>query len=202
MSASEFVEAIVGVGASRVRDLFKKARDAAPAIIFIDELDAIGRSRQGTIRLGGNDEQEQTLTEMDGFDSREGVIVQAATNRADVLDAALATEKLPTARPRAATAATSPASAQLRCLALRELCCSKILMRSACNSATRNPPRAVLGDIHTGPEGSAPGWRRWRPQGRPPTSEMMPHDRPPRPRFGKTPPRCVLTTHFRGNDRN
>jgi len=93
MSASEFVEAIVGVGASRVRDLFKKARDAAPAIIFIDELDAIGRSRQGTIRLGGNDEQEQTLnqilTEMDGFDSREGVIVLAATNRADVLDAAL-----------------------------------------------------------------------------------------------------------------
>src|SRR5689334_7979015 len=93
MSASEFVEAIVGVGASRVRDLFKKARDAAPAIIFIDELDAIGRSRQGSIRLGGNDEQEQTLnqilTEMDGFDSREGVIVLAATNRADVLDAAL-----------------------------------------------------------------------------------------------------------------
>lgn len=93
MSASEFVEAIVGVGAARVRDLFMKAREAAPAIIFIDELDAIGRSRQGTIRLGGNDEQEQTLnqilTEMDGFDSREGVIVLAATNRADVLDAAL-----------------------------------------------------------------------------------------------------------------
>src|SRR5438552_4673957 len=93
ISASEFIEAIVGVGASRVRDLFKKARATAPAIIFIDELDAIGRSRAATIRLGGNDEQEQTLnqilTEMDGFDSREGVIVLAATNRADVLAPAL-----------------------------------------------------------------------------------------------------------------
>src|SRR5436190_5333052 len=93
IAASEFVEAIVGVGASRVRDLFAKARAAAPAIIFIDELDAIGRSRSAGVRLGGNDEQEQTLnqilTEMDGFDSREGVIVLAATNRADVLDPAL-----------------------------------------------------------------------------------------------------------------
>ncbi len=92
-SASEFVEAIVGVGAARVRDLFAKARAAAPAIIFIDELDAIGRSRGAAIRMGGNDEQEQTLnqilTEMDGFSSREGVIVVAATNRADVLDQAL-----------------------------------------------------------------------------------------------------------------
>src|SRR5437016_2492677 len=93
VAASEFVEAIVGVGASRVRDLFAKARAAAPAIIFIDELDAIGRSRAAALRIGGNDEQEQTLnqilTEMDGFDSREGVIVLAATNRADVLDPAL-----------------------------------------------------------------------------------------------------------------
>ncbi len=93
IAASEFVEMIVGVGAARVRDLFTRARQAAPAIVFIDELDAIGRSRSGTIRIGGHDEQEQTLnqilTEMDGFDSREGVIVIAATNRADVLDPAL-----------------------------------------------------------------------------------------------------------------
>jgi cell division protease FtsH len=92
-SASEFVEAIVGVGASRVRDLFTKARKAAPAIIFIDELDAVGRSRASGIRLGSNDEQEQTLnqilTEMDGFEPGKGVIVLAATNRADVLDQAL-----------------------------------------------------------------------------------------------------------------
>jgi len=93
ISAAEFIEMIVGVGASRVRDLFAKARAAAPAIIFIDELDAIGRSRGSAVRLSGNDEQEQTLnqilTEMDGFDPQVGVIVLAATNRADVLDQAL-----------------------------------------------------------------------------------------------------------------
>ena len=93
ISASEFIEAIVGVGAARVRDLFQKARAAAPAIVFIDELDAVGRSRSTGARLGGNEEQEQTLnqilTEMDGFDPHEGVIVLAATNRADVLDIAL-----------------------------------------------------------------------------------------------------------------
>jgi cell division protease FtsH len=94
ISASEFIEAIVGVGASRVRDLFAKAKEAAPAIIFIDELDAIGRSRQGSVSVtGSNDEREQTLdqilTEMDGFESSEAVVVLAATNRPDVLDSAL-----------------------------------------------------------------------------------------------------------------
>ena len=95
MAASEFVEAIVGVGAARVRDLFKEAKENAPAIVFIDELDAIGRSRTSGIAgfSGGNDEREQTLnqilTEMDGFDSATSVIVIGATNRPDVLDAAL-----------------------------------------------------------------------------------------------------------------
>src|SRR5271154_4308683 len=94
ISASEFIEAIVGVGASRVRDLFAKAKEAAPSIVFIDELDAIGRSRQGSVSVSGaNDEREQTLdqilTEIDGFEPAEAVIVLAATNRPDVLDSAL-----------------------------------------------------------------------------------------------------------------
>merc|ERR1719262_1034199 len=97
-SASEFVEMFVGVGASRVRDLFGQAKKNSPAIVFIDEIDAIGRQRAGgggggMGGGGGNDEREQTLnqilTEMDGFEGNTGVIVIAATNRADVLDAAL-----------------------------------------------------------------------------------------------------------------
>jgi cell division protease FtsH len=93
MSASEFIEMVVGVGASRVRDLFTQAKAVAPAIIFIDELDAIGRARGGGMSLGGHDEREQTLnqilTEMDGFTGAEGVIVIAATNRPEILDSAL-----------------------------------------------------------------------------------------------------------------
>jgi cell division protease FtsH len=94
IAASEFIEAIVGVGAARVRDLFAKAKEAAPSIIFIDELDAIGRSRQGSASVtGANDEREQTLdqilTEMDGFEPSQAVVVIGATNRAEILDPAL-----------------------------------------------------------------------------------------------------------------
>jgi cell division protease FtsH len=93
LSGSDFVEMFVGVGASRVRDLFKQAKEKAPAIIFIDEIDAIGRARGRSVSMGANDERENTLnqllTEMDGFGTNSGVILIAATNRADVLDRAL-----------------------------------------------------------------------------------------------------------------
>lgn len=93
LSGSDFVEMFVGVGASRVRDLFKQAREKAPCIVFIDEIDAIGRARGKSLMQGGNDERENTLnqllTEMDGFGSDSGVIILAATNRPDVLDSAL-----------------------------------------------------------------------------------------------------------------
>ena len=93
MSGSDFVEMFVGVGASRVRDLFRQAKEKSPCIIFIDEIDAIGRARGKSPNMGGNDERESTLnqllTEMDGFGSNSGVIILAATNRADILDKAL-----------------------------------------------------------------------------------------------------------------
>ncbi|MCL4137758.1 UNVERIFIED_CONTAM: hypothetical protein GTU68_039541 [Idotea baltica] len=93
LSGSDFVEMFVGVGASRVRDLFKQAKEKAPAIIFIDEIDAIGRARGKNANMGSNDERENTLnqllTEMDGFGTNSGVIILAATNRADILDRAL-----------------------------------------------------------------------------------------------------------------
>ena len=93
ISGSEFIELFVGVGAARVRELFVQARNQAPCIIFIDELDAIGRTRGGPVMMGGHDEREQTLnqllTEMDGFDTSVGVVVMAATNRPEVLDKAL-----------------------------------------------------------------------------------------------------------------
>ena len=93
MSGSDFVEMFVGVGASRVRDLFRQAKEKAPCIVFIDEIDAVGRARGNKASLGGNDERESTLnqllTEMDGFGTNSGVIILAATNRADILDKAL-----------------------------------------------------------------------------------------------------------------
>jgi cell division protease FtsH len=93
LSGSDFVEMFVGVGASRVRDLFKQAKEKAPCIIFIDEIDAVGRARGKNLVQGGNDERENTLnqllTEMDGFATDLGVIILAATNRPDILDSAL-----------------------------------------------------------------------------------------------------------------
>ena len=105
MSGSEFVEMFVGMGASKVRDLFRQAKEKAPCIVFIDEIDAIGQKRDG--RLGGNDEREQTLnqllTEMDGFDAGKGVVILAATNRPEI-------PSIPRSRARAALTAASPSS--------------------------------------------------------------------------------------------
>ncbi len=110
ISGSDFVEMFVGVGASRVRDLFEQAKENAPAIVFIDEIDAVGRHR-GAGMGGGHDEREQTLNqllvEMDGFDVRGGVILIAATNRPDVLDPALLRPAASTGRSRS-TPPTSP----------------------------------------------------------------------------------------------
>ena len=114
MSGSDFMEMFVGVGASRVRDLFATARKQAPAIVFIDEIDSIGRKR-GAGLGGGHDEREQTLnqmlSEMDGFDPTEGIVVMAATNRPDILDPAILRPGrfdrqivVPAARPRRAPA--------------------------------------------------------------------------------------------------
>ena len=95
ISGSEFVEMFVGMGAAKVRDLFKQANEKAPCIVFIDEIDTIGKKRDGAGFTGGNDEREQTLnqllTEMDGFDGSKGVVILAATNRPDSLDPALLT---------------------------------------------------------------------------------------------------------------
>ena len=119
VSGSDFMEMFVGVGASRVRDLFQTARKQAPAIIFVDEIDSIGRKR-GAGLGGGHDEREQTLnqmlSEMDGFDVAEGIVIMAATNRPDILDPALLRPGrfdrqivVPAARPR--RAAADPAGA-------------------------------------------------------------------------------------------
>ena len=93
ISGSDFVEMFVGVGASRVRDLFRQAKEKAPCIVFIDEIDAVGRARGKNPNMSGNDERENTLnqllTEMDGFGTNSGIIILAATNRAEVLDKAL-----------------------------------------------------------------------------------------------------------------
>ena len=141
ISGSDFVEMFVGVGASRVRDLFEQAKENAPAIVFIDEIDAVGRHR-GTGMGGGHDEREQTLNqllvEMDGFDVRGGVILIAATNRPDVLDPALLRPGPLRPADRGGLARTSPG-------ATRSWTCTPAASRwprtSTC-SASRGVPRA------------------------------------------------------------
>ena len=149
MSASEFIEMIVGVGASRVRDLFQQAKQAAPAIVFIDELDAIGRSRSAAFGgLGGHDEREQTLnqilTEMDGFDSSAGVIVIGATNRPDVLDGAAPAGSLRSPRRRPAA---RPARAQAHPRGARAGCRSRPRSTSTVAATTAGMVGADLANL-------------------------------------------------------
>ena len=161
VSASEFIEFIVGVGASRVRDLFETAKTNAPAIIFIDELDAIGRARGGSVSVGGHDERGQTLnqilTEMDGFTGTESVIVLAATNRPEILDPALL-------RPAASTAG-SPSARPTRPAAARSWTCTP--------AAYPWPPMSTLTRWPRPPRAwSGPSWPTWstRPPCSPPAA--------------------------------
>ena len=160
ISASEFVEMFVGVGASRVRDLFKEAKEAAPAIIFIDELDAIGRTRGPASGYGGNhDEREQTLnqilTEMDGFDPSIGVIVLSATNRPEVIDRALL-------RPGRSTGA-SPSSPRTRSVGAASSASTRARCRSPRTSIwTGSPRRHRAWWVPTSPTSSTRR-RSWRP---------------------------------------
>ena len=157
ISASEFIEAIVGVGASRVRDLFAQAKKVAPAIVFIDELDSIGRARGGAQSLGGNDEREQTLnqilTEMDGFTGNEGVVVLAATNRR--------TSSTPPSCARAASTAGSRSARPTSTAAGRSSPSTSATSRSHPTSTSTPSPRPR-------PGWSAPTWRTWST--RPPCS--------------------------------
>ena len=159
ISGSDFVEMFVGVGASRVRDLFEQAKSNAPAIIFVDEIDAVGRHR-GAGMGGGHDEREQTLNqllvEMDGFDVKGGVILIAATNRPDILDPALL-------RPGRFDRQIAVGAARRRSAARR---CSRCTPR-----ASRSPP--------TSTSASSPGARPASPAPTSPTSSTRPRCSPP-----------------------
>ena len=142
ISGSDFVEMFVGVGASRVRDMFEQAKKNAPCIIFIDEIDAVGRHR-GAGLGGGNDEREQTLNqllvEMDGFEANEGIILIAATNRPDVLDPRCCVRAASTARSSCRTPTSSAASASSRCTCARCRCRPTSTSRSS-RAARRASP--------------------------------------------------------------
>jgi hypothetical protein len=175
IAASEFIEAIVGVGAARVRDLFAKAKEAGLAIIFIDELDAIGRSRQGSTAFGGsNDEREQTLdqilTEMDGFESNQAVVVLAATNRPEVLDPALLAARRDHAKGRMADFTARGPGHRARSRRRRTICARPARHRFARASAAsqggrkwRHPHRPHgRGDVRRGRKLRRAGGRRAR----------------------------------------